>query len=64
MEIRALGEHAKVRTNRGKFREVFLWVDAALIYDGEAAENKVIKMFYTFGGKPTSERFQVKSRLS
>ena len=31
-EIRALGEHPIVRTNRRIFREVFLWVDRALIY--------------------------------
>ena len=52
MEIRTLGEHAKLRTNRRKFRGVFLWVDRAL---GEAAENEIIKKFYSLGERHTPE---------
>ena len=48
----ALGEHAKLRTIRRKFRGVFLWVDRAL---GEAAENEIIKKFYSLGERHTPE---------
>ena len=49
MEIRALGEHAKMKTNRRKFREVFLWVDRALIYGGEARVQGYKDVLYVRG---------------